>query len=89
MVDNFMQGIKVTIYGQSYQIKGDASDSHITNVANWVDSKMQEIGKRNPSLDHNKIAVLAAINIADELLKLRKELEEVYQMLNEETQQEK
>ncbi len=84
MVDNKNQAIRVDIYGQSYQIKGDASDTHIHDVAKWVDSKMSEIGKRSPNLDHTKVAVLAALNIADELLKVRKELEEIYRMLDEE-----
>lgn len=88
MVDNFNQGIKVKIYGQSYQIKGDVPNSHIIDVANWVDSKMQEIGMRNPNLDHTKVAVLAAINIADELFKVRKEIEEVYRLLEEDEQKE-
>ncbi len=83
MVDNFNQGIRVKIFGQSYQIKGDVPNSHIEDVANWVDSKMQEIGRRNPNLDHTKVAVLAAINIADELFKVRREVEEVYRMISE------
>lgn len=83
MTDNKNQAIRVDIYGQSYQVRGDASDSHIQDVAKWVDNKMREIGKRSPNLDHTKVAVLAALNIADELLKVRKELEEIYRMLEE------
>lgn len=78
---------KVMIYGQPYQIKGDASSSHLQEVARWVDQKMQEIGERNPRLDHAKIAVLAALNIADELLRVRKELEELYRLIDEMTSQ--
>lgn len=88
IVDNINQGIRVKIYGQSYQIKGDVPSSHIIDVANWVDTKMQEIGSRNPYLDHTKVAVLAAINIADELFKVRKEIEEVYRMIAEDEQKE-
>lgn len=83
MTDNKNQAIRVDIYGQSYQVRGDASDSHIQDVAKWVDNKVREIGKRSPNLDHTKVAVLAALNIADELLKVRKELEEIYRMLEE------
>lgn len=88
MVDKQDQTIRVEIFGQSYQIKGNASSSHIQEVAKWVDAKMKEIGKRSPNLDQTKVAVLAAINIADELLKVRKEVEEVYRMLDEDHQKE-
>lgn len=75
---------RVIIYGEPYLLKGDASVNHIHQVAEWVDQKMKEIAKRNPKLDHTKIAVLAAVNIADELLRVRRELEELYQMIDEE-----
>lgn len=83
-MDKNNQAIRVEIYGQTYQVRGDASNTHILDVAKWVDTKMREIGKRSPNLDHTKVAVLTAINIADELLKVRKELEEIYHMLEEE-----
>ncbi|CCQ98344.1 conserved hypothetical protein [[Clostridium] ultunense Esp] len=75
---------RVVIYGEPYLLKGEASNSHLHQVAEWVDQKMKEIAKRNPKLDHTRIAVLAAVNIADELLRVRRELEELYQMIDEE-----
>lgn len=82
-MENGFETTRVEIYGQGYTIKGNAPSSHILEVANWVDQKMKEIGKRNPNLDHTKVAVLAALNIADELLRVRKELEELYKLIEE------
>jgi cell division protein ZapA len=75
--------IKAVIYGQDYQIKGKASVEHLRLVAHLVDHKMQEIGEGNPRLDLNRVAVLAAVNVADEYLKLRQEYEELLRILEQ------
>lgn len=73
--------IKAVIYGQDYQIKGKAPIEHLRLVAMLVDHKMKEIGEGNPRLDLNRVAVLAAVNVADEYLKLRQEYEELLRVL--------
>jgi cell division protein ZapA len=75
--------IKAVIYGQDYQIKGKASVDHLRLVAMLVDHKMHEIGDGNPRLDLNRVAVLAAVNVADEYLKLRQEYEELLRILEQ------
>ena len=75
--------IKAVIYGQDYQIKGKASVEHLRMVAMLVDHKMNEIGEVNPRLDLNRVAVLAAVNVADEYLKLRQEYEELLRILEQ------
>ncbi|MGZ4032689.1 MAG: cell division protein ZapA [Tumebacillaceae bacterium] len=78
--------IKAVIYGQDYQIKGRASVDHLRLVALLVDHKMKEIGDANPRLDLNRVAVLAAVNVADEYLKLRTEYEELIRILEQSQQ---
>jgi cell division protein ZapA len=75
--------IKAVIYGQDYQIKGKASPEHLRMVASLVDHRMKEIGEGNPRLDLNRVAVLAAVNVADEYLKLRQEYEELLRLLEQ------
>nr|WP_247600441.1 cell division protein ZapA [Priestia flexa] len=65
----------VDIYGQPYKIVGTESTSHIRLVASIVDDKMREISKKNPYLDINKLAVLTAVNIVNEYVKLKEEYE--------------
>lgn len=75
--------IKAVIYGQDYQIKGKASVDQLRMVAMLVDHKMKEIGEANPRLDLNRVAVLAAVNVADEYLKLRQEYEDLLRILEQ------
>ncbi|CAI9389377.1 cell division protein ZapA [Niallia sp. Sow4_A1] len=69
----------VDIYGTPYTIIGEEPSSHVRLVASIVDKKMREIHVMNPSLDLNKLAVLTAVNIVNDYVKLEdrvKELEE-------------
>ena len=65
--------ITVNIYGQQYTLKTDGTEDYINKVAEYVESKMKEIEAMG--LDANsqqlKIAVLASMKIADELLQAR------------------
>jgi cell division protein ZapA len=64
-------GIRVTIFGTEYPIKGDADPHYIMEVAEYVDQKMRNIAKNAPMQSSLKVAILAALNIADELFKAR------------------
>ena len=71
MADSKM--ISVNIYGQDYMLKSEADQNYINRIADFVEEKMKEI--EETGLDSNsqqlKIAVLAAMNIADELLQAK------------------
>jgi cell division protein ZapA len=73
----------VDIYGQPYKIVGTESTSHIRLVASIVDDKMREISKKNPYLDINKLAVLTAVNIVNEYVKLKEEYEMLEKKLHQ------
>ncbi len=75
--------VTVEIYGQQYRLSGKASINHMRMVAGYVDDKMHEIAQGNTRLDTAKIAVLAAVNIADEYFRLRQEYEELLKILRE------
>ena len=64
---------KITIYGKTYNLKSSSSEVSVEEAATYVDAKMHELakaGKKPPSLD---LAVLAALNIAQESLQLQKQ----------------
>lgn len=61
--------LKVNIYGNDYPIKGNTDVEYIRRVAKYVDSKMREINKNASSDSALKIAILAALNITDELFR--------------------
>lgn len=74
--------VAVKIYGQEYNISGETSREHIMRVADYVDSKMQEIGDAL-SASNTGIAVLAAVNIADEYFGRDREIEELQEKNNQ------
>jgi cell division protein ZapA len=61
----------VDIYGQQYSIVGTESISHIRLVASIVDEKMREINGKNANLDISKLAVLTAVNVVHDYIKLK------------------
>lgn len=84
MADGEKNRVTVNIYGKTYTVRGNAPAEWIAKVANYVDQKMRDIAGRHVYLDTTKIAVLAALNLADEYFRLKKEYEELLQLLDEE-----
>jgi cell division protein ZapA len=64
--------VKVTIYDQTYTVAGDLEPVYVEELAQYVDSKMREIARATNLVDSVKVAVLAALSIADELETLRR-----------------
>ena len=73
MADDARHRSRVTIGGTDYTLRGEASETHLRGVARAVDSLMQQIASANPRLDGRRIAVLTAVNLEDELIRLREE----------------
>ena len=71
--------IDIEIYGQKYRIrvKGDEDEKYIGHLTSYVDQKMHEVAVKSKSADTTKIAVLAALNIADELFLSQKKLDQL------------
>lgn len=65
--------ITVKIFDEDYAMKGNSSSEYMEMIANYVDRKMRQIASKSPRLSATKIAVLAALNIADELSKLQED----------------
>ena len=64
--------VKVNIYGQTYNIRGDAPPEYILELAEYVNGKMEEVGSNVTSSNSLQIAILVALNIADEYFQLKK-----------------
>ena len=58
--------VTVKIYGQEYIVSGEMSREHIMRVADYVDSKMHEVAAALPNGSTSALAVLAAVNAADD-----------------------
>jgi cell division protein ZapA len=69
---NSALSIRVEIYNQTYNIRSFEGDSeYITKLAEYVDGKMREISSKSLTVDSLKVAILAALQIADELHRLK------------------
>lgn len=75
--------VSVRIFDDEYVIKGSADIYHIEKVASLVDQKMKQLCQKNPYLSPKKIAVLTALNIADELFRLRDDYDALIKLLDE------
>jgi cell division protein ZapA (FtsZ GTPase activity inhibitor) len=58
--------VQVEIYGQSYNLRGVGETSYLQELATYVDRRMREVAEATATVDSLKVAILAALNIADE-----------------------
>jgi cell division protein ZapA len=63
--------VVVTIFGKDYSLVSDVDPEYIKKAADYLDSKMKEVSGNYPSITETRVAVLAALNIADELFHSR------------------
>src|SRR5204863_6538586 len=64
--------IKVEIYDQAYTVRSDGDPEYLKELADYVDKRMREISSGTLTVDSRKVAILAALYIADELHQLKK-----------------
>jgi len=63
--------VEIKVFGQTYTVKTDAEEDYIQEVAKYVNEKMEEILKKTKSVSTLNVAILTALNIADDLLRER------------------
>ena len=66
--------VHVEIFGQTYAIRAGSDPGYVEELAAYVDREMREISRSGGAVDSVRIAVLAALNIADETLRLRAQI---------------
>jgi cell division protein ZapA len=69
--------IPVKILGIEYMIEAEADPEHTKQVARYVDSKMREVMGSLPTQSVQNITILAAMEMANDLLRERREKEEI------------
>jgi cell division protein ZapA len=63
--------VHVDIFGQTYTVRAGTDAGYVEKLAAYVDSQMMEVSRNAGAVDSVRIAVLAALNIADECFQLR------------------
>jgi cell division protein ZapA len=63
--------LSVDIHGQRYPIRSTLDQEYVARLASYVDEKMRAAADSTPTGDSLRLAVLAALNVADELFRCR------------------
>ena len=69
--------MKIDIYDQFYYVNAEQNEEYIQELAAYVDGKMRTIAESTHMVDSLKVAVLAALNIADEMFTTRQKQQEI------------
>ncbi|MEN6389884.1 MAG: cell division protein ZapA [Syntrophomonas sp.] len=81
--NNNISRVCVNIFNEEYVVRGDENPEYIEMLASYVDRRMRVYQSRNPNLSPVKVAVLVALNLADELNKLQEDYDELVKALEE------
>jgi cell division protein ZapA len=77
------RSIEVEIMGEKVTLRSDAEEAYVRKVAGFVDKKMQEVSRAVRPAAKSSVAMLAALNIADEYQRLKDNHEVVLQRLGQ------
>lgn len=72
--DRANRSVRVDIYGQNYTIRTEDSGDRLLALADMVDQRMKEIARGTSTVDSLKVAILAALHIAEELHQAQQQL---------------
>ena len=75
-MENSSHSYKVVIYNQTYSLRSDHGPDYIHELAAYVDKRMAEIASATMTVDSLRVAILAALQIADELYQARDQMKE-------------
>ena len=64
--------IEVIIMGQKFLVRSESEENYVTEVSGFVDKKINEVMQSTKSVASLNVALLAAMNIADEYLKFKR-----------------
>jgi len=76
------KALDVEILGQKFTISSDAEEGYMLRVADYVDGKMQEVMRASKPVAKSNVAMLAALNIADEYHRLKDSHETILSRLD-------
>jgi len=76
--------IYVNIFGADYSLVSDGKDDYLKSIARYLDDKMREIDRSQNLKSVSKVAILAALNIVEELFQEREYREKLITEINEE-----
>lgn len=76
------ESVIVEIFGTEYTLKSDTNEEHVKQIAQIVDEKMKKLAENSTVKSPSKLAVLTALNIADELYQFRNKYNNIIESFN-------
>lgn len=70
--------VEVCIMGQKFLVRSDSDEEYVLKIAEFVNDKIAEVSSKTKSIPSLNVCILAAMNIADEHLRLRDKNEKVF-----------
>lgn len=67
--------VEIKVLGQKFLVRSDSNEEYVNEVASFVDQKVSEVMRSSKSVASLNVAILAAMNIADEFLKYKHQKE--------------
>ncbi|MDZ4164255.1 MAG: cell division protein ZapA [Smithellaceae bacterium] len=80
------KSFNIRILGQNLAVKHDSGDDYVTNVVQYVTGKVQEVQKTAGGVSALTVAILAALNIADDYFKLQETNDAVCNQLEDKSE---
>jgi cell division protein ZapA len=71
----------IHVLGHQVSVLSDAGNEHVANVVRYINNKADEIEKASKNIPVEKVTILVALNIADELFRLRGEKDNIFKLL--------
>jgi len=78
-----VRSVRVQILGEEHVVRGQASEEYIKSLAATVNARLVEVQRSNPLLPRHRVAILVALNLLNELEKLKAEHEELLALMEE------
>ncbi len=78
---------QIRVLGQDISVLSDSGDEHVEAVVSYVNDKVSEIQKNTKAINVLQVAVLAALNVADEYFKLQGEKEDICHQMESRSEQ--
>jgi cell division protein ZapA (FtsZ GTPase activity inhibitor) len=66
--------VSITLRGRHYTVRSDEAEEEVTRVARWLDARIAEVANRTPGVDGETIVLLAALNVASEYARFRRQI---------------
>ena len=86
MLPTMKRSVTVSIAGVKYALKTEEDDRWVKQVAAFVDGKIREVQKHTRTVDTQAVAVLSALQIAEELFHERRQTGELRKKIREKSQ---